>query len=345
MLQSRGIGVVGTRADGGAPSAEESIAGQDLARRGVVLALDVGGTELKGGLVGENGKLLRSRRSPTGAADGPDAVLTRVVALLEKLRKDAGRLSSDRILGIGIAVPGVVDGAAGVAVFGSNIPWRDTPVVARLSGALDLPVVLSHDVRAAGVAEAELGVAQGVSNFLFLALGTGISGAVFVDGRSTSGSHARAGEIGHILVEPNGVRCGCGAWGCLETVASAAAVSRRYSLRCGGPVVVSATYVFVRASHGDKDAMIVCSEAVEALAMVIATYQGILDAELVVVGGGLSLAGSLLLDALEAALRRNCVFAVMPRLERAGLGDEAGCIGAGLLARNELEGVVPRRGR
>lgn len=335
--------MVSGRARGGRPSTEKPVAGHGIGTSGLVLALDVGGTELKGGVIGHNGELLRSRRSPTGAADGLDAVLTRMAALLDELREDAADLRSGRILGIGVAIPGVVDSAAGVAVFGSNIPWQNTPVVARLSGTLDLPVVLSHDVRAAGVAEAQLGKARGISNFLFLALGTGISGAVFVDGRSTSGSHARAGEIGHILVEPHGVRCGCGAWGCLETVASAAAVSRRYSSRSSEPEVVSAKEVFVRASHGDKDAMIVCSEAVEALAMVIATYQGILDAELVVVGGGLSLAGSLLLDALEAALRRHCVFAVVPRLERAGLGDEAGCIGAGLLARSELEKIAPGR--
>jgi glucokinase len=313
----------------------------------VVLALDVGGTDLKGTVARRDGSTLGVLRRPTGAADGSAAVLGRVAVFLRDLAALATTSAVGRPVAAGVAVPGIVDESRGVACFAANLPWRDEPVAGALESELGVPVVLRHDVRSAGLAEARLGAARGVADFLLVSIGTGLAGAVFAGGAPVSGAHGRAGEIGHLCVEPAGARCGCGAVGCLETVASAAAIARRYAARRGGradgagsaivPPAHSAKEVLQLAGRGDGVARAVRDEALGALAGVLATYQLVVDADLVLVAGGLSLAGPLLFEPLEAELARRCALGVVPRLAPAVFGADAGCVGAALAAWDELD--------
>lgn len=310
---------------------------------GLVLAVDVGGTETKGALLQRDGNVVALQRRPTGASDGPDAVLERTGLLLRDLLAQARALGHGAVLGAGVAVPGVVDESAGVARFGANITWNEASVSRRLGDALGFPVVLSHDVRAAGLAEARIGAARGVRDWLFVALGTGIAGAIFVASHPVVGAHGLAGELGHVSVEPDGWLCGCGSNGCLETVASAAAIARRYVRRCPEHRHATAKDVLERARNAEPDACAVRDEAVEALARVLVIYQCIVDPELIVIGGGLSLAGPLLFEPLDEVLRRHPAFAVTPRVKPAMFGSDAGCIGAGLAAWASIAGSVDRR--
>ena len=261
-----------------------------------VIALDLGGTSLKAGLVDRDGSTLVATRRPARRAAGPDAVVAGVLDAINRLA--AAATEADLVpVAIGLVVPGIVDEAAGVAVFSANFGWRDVPLCALLEERTGLPVAFGHDVRAGGRAEGALGAARDVRDFLFLALGTGVAGAAVLDGRPYAGG-GYAGEIGHVVVEPGGRECGCGARGCLETVASAAAIAARYG---GG---VTAADVAARCLAGDPVACAVWNEAVEALADALAMYVSVLAPELIVLGGGLSEAGEQLLGPLDAAQRR-----------------------------------------
>jgi glucokinase len=294
-----------------------------------VIALDVGGTGMKCALISPIGKIVHAERHPTDAARGPDAVVSSILEVAAGLAGTAAGLGHPA-RAVGIVVPGVVDEENGVAVWSANVGFREVPLRDRLVERLGLPAVLGHDVRAGGMAEARLGAGQGYRHVLFLAIGTGIAGAHVVDGVAFTGAHGAAGEVGHVIVRPGGPLCGCGARGCLEAVASAAALSRTYSERAGA--TVSAAEVASRAAAGEPLAAEVWADLVDALGDGLHTAITLYDPEVVVVGGGLAEAGDELLAPLDKALRNKLTFQRMAGLVRAALGDEAGCLGAGLLA-------------
>ncbi|MEV4464160.1 ROK family protein [Micromonospora echinofusca] len=300
----------------------------------VVVALDVGGTGMKCALVRGDGTVLHAERHPTDAGRGPDAVVDTVLGVAEGL---AGKARADGLdpVAVGIAVPGVIDEARGIAVWSANVGFRDVPLRDLAQDRLGLPTALGHDVRAGGLAEARLGAGRDAGHVLFVAIGTGIAAAHVVAGTAATGAHGAAGEIGHIPVRPGGPPCGCGRPGCLEAVASASAIGRRYSALAGVPT--SAAEVADRAAAGEPLAADVWREAVEALADGLATGQALYDVETVVLGGGLARAGARLFDPLRAALHERMTFHREPRLVAAALGDEAGCLGAALLALDSLE--------
>ncbi len=313
----------------------------------VVVALDVGGTGMKCALVRPDGVVVRSERHPTDAARGPAAVVGTILDVAVGLA-DKARADGLTPVALGIAVPGVVDEARGVAVWSANVGFRDVPLRDLAVARLGLPTALGHDVRVGGLAEARLGAGRGAGHVLFVAIGTGIAAAHVVDGTAAVGAHGAAGEIGHISVRPNGPRCGCGRPGCLEAVASAAAIGRRYAELAGatpevpvtaadGPVTaadgpVTAAEVAERAAAGEPLAGRVWQEAIEALADGLATGQALFDVTTIVLGGGLAQAGDRLLVPLRAAVHERMTFHREPRLVAAALGDEAGCLGAALLA-------------
>ncbi|MGW1267946.1 ROK family protein, partial [Streptomyces sp. NPDC002491] len=231
----------------------------------------------------------------------------------------------------GVAVPGIVDEAGGVAVYAANLGWRDVPLRARLAERLGAPVALGHDVRTGGLAEGRIGAARGADRFLFVALGTGIAGAIGVDGRVEAGAHGFAGEIGHIVVRPGGAPCPCGQRGCLERFASAAAVGEAWAAAVGDPEADAADCAKAFSS-GDPRALRVWQSAVDALADGLVTGLTLLDPRTLVIGGGLAEAGEALFTPLRDAVRRRVTFQKLPEIVPAALGDSAGCLGAGLLA-------------
>ncbi|GGV04102.1 ROK family protein [Kitasatospora aureofaciens] len=299
-----------------------------------VIALDVGGTYIKGGAAGEDGVLRETDRWFTGAERGPDAVLETVLSAARELA------DRHRPAAAGIAVPGIVDEAAGAVVLAANLGWHRLPVRDWLAEELGLPVALGHDVRAGGLAEARIGAGRGSRDFLFVPVGTGIAAALMSDGQSVTGSHARAGELGHLVVRPGGPACPCGGRGCLETVASAAAIARRYTAATGEGGV-TAKDVGERAVAGDQTAVMVWNEAIEALADALTAAITLLDPERIVIGGGLARAGDPYFAPLRAAVAERLTFQTLPQLLPAQLGHEAGCQGAALLAHDLLAHDLP----
>jgi glucokinase len=296
----------------------------------VTVAIDVGGTGIKGGLVSPDGVIRHLERHPTGAGRGGEAVVATILEVAEAL---AGKAHANgwSPRAAGVVVPGVIDEVAGIAVWAANVGFRDVPLRDLVGTRLGLPAVLGHDVRAGGLAEARLGAGRGARHVLFVAVGTGIAAAYIVDGVALGGAHGAAGEIGHAVIRPGGPTCGCGARGCLEAVASAAAIGRRYAVESGAPIP-GAREVAALAGEGDAVARRVWQESVEALADGLLTGLALFDPAVVVVGGGLAEAGDALLVPLRSAVRERLTFHREPRIHRAALGDEAGCLGAGLLA-------------
>ncbi|MGV9881928.1 ROK family protein [Streptomyces sp. NPDC003006] len=298
-----------------------------------VIALDVGGTGMKAALIGADGTLLHEARRPTGRERGADAVVEGILGFAEDLRAHGIAHFGEPAAAAGVAVPGIVDAARGIAVYAANLGWHDVPLRDLLSARLEgAPVALGHDVRTGGLAEGRIGAGKGADRFLFVPLGTGIAGAIGIGGAIEPGAHGSAGEIGHIVVRPGGPPCGCGQRGCLERLASAAAVSRAWAEASGDPEADAADCAKAVES-GDPRAEEVWRNAIDALADGLLTALTLLDPHTLIIGGGLAEAGETLFTPLRAAVAARVVqFQTLPEIVPAALGDTAGCLGAGLLA-------------
>lgn len=297
----------------------------------LVAAVDVGGTRVKAALVDRSGVEVVSLTQPTPAGlDAPGALVAVVLAAVEGLRRRADRdgLPAD-VSACGVVVPGIVDDAAGIARWSANLGWRDLPVVDPLTTALGLPVALGHDVRAGLVAEARFGAAQGFSNVLFMPIGTGIAGALMLDGHVVV-AEGWSGELGHVQVLPDGPTCGCGARGCLEAVASASAIERAYAVSSGQRLGGDAIAALV--ADADPVAGAVWACAVDALARAVVMATTLTGVSRVLVGGGLARAGEVLMAPLRDAVVAALTFQREPTIVAAALGDRAGCLGAACLA-------------
>jgi glucokinase len=299
----------------------------------VVAAVDVGGTRIKAALVTAACDTLAAVTTPTPkdiAADIGTVVHAAVTDLLAMAAHDD---RPARLVGCGVVVPGLVDELRGVGVYSVNLGWRDLPIRDLVMSVLRVPTVVGHDVRAGLLAETRLGAARGARHALFLPIGTGIAGALLLDGAVIT-ADGRAGELGHLVIDPAGPPCGCGATGCLEVIASAAAVEREYAVRAGG--TASAEEVVVRAAAGDPDAAAVWARAVAALAQAIVATVTITGVDLVLIGGGLAESGAALLDPLRTDVASRLTLQRPPRLEKAAFGERAGCLGAACLAWDAL---------
>lgn len=294
---------------------------------------------MKGAVVDHDGTARAVEQRPTLRQPGTVEGILRFAADLSARAAADGGVA----VRVGLAVPGIVDELGGIARYSTNLGWRDLPLRDIAEQRLGLPVTLVHDVRAGALAEQEFGAAQGVADFLFLPIGTGIAGTVFVGGRPYRGADGMAGEIGHAPVSIGAVSigagpvgdepCACGQRGCLETYASAAALVRRY-----GQPGVSAADVVTRAVSDDPDARRVFDDAVSALGFALTTYTMLLDPALIVLGGGLAEAGETLLAPVRAELAARLSWRVPPKVVKAALGASAGRLGAAISAWRSVGG-------
>ncbi|MGW4547523.1 ROK family protein [Streptomyces violaceorubidus] len=302
-----------------------------------VIALDVGGTGMKAALAGPGGELLHQARRATGRERGPEAVVAGILDFAAELRAYGADRFGEPARAAGVAVPGIVDAERGVAVYAANLGWRDVPLRTLLAERLgSVPVALGHDVRTGGLAEGRIGAGRGADRFLFVPLGTGIAGAIGIDGRVEAGAHGFAGEIGHVVVRPGGLACPCGQRGCLERYASASAVSQAWA-RASGEAEADAADCAKAVESGDARALAVWRDAVDALADGLVTALTLLDPRVLIIGGGLAEAGETLFSPLRDAVRRRVTFQRLPEIVPAALGDTAGCLGAGLMAWDLLD--------
>jgi glucokinase len=296
----------------------------------VVVAVDLGGTLTKIAYVTRDGGAVDVRRVETKIDDHgavPPTWLAELITQTARAREDLATV------GYGFVAPGIIDVGAGIVRVAPNVGWRDVGIRHLLDAETGLQGTIGHDVRAGGLAEWRLGGRADADNLLFLPLGTGIAGAAIVDGRMLEAG-GYAGEIGHLHVSVADQHCACGAYGCLETVASASGVARSY-LRTAG-LRRTAQEVADLARNGDQAALQAFAVAVAGLAEALAAYAALLAPEIVIIGGGLAGAADLIMDELGQALDDRLSFHRRPRLVTAALGSDAGVRGAGLLGWDHL---------
>lgn len=295
----------------------------------LVLAVDVGGTSIKAAVLDEAGGETLRCAVPTPFDEGPDAVVAAIRELISD-RADAAAAAGSPVRAVGVVVPGVVDTAAGIARYASNIGWRDVPLRDIVGRAVGLPTAVGHDVQAAGLAEATVGAAQGVRDTLIVVLGTGIAAVVVSGGEVVRGAAGIPGEIGHIPVGDLETRCRCGAFGCLEMFSSARGVARLYAERTGRSV--ESTDVVAHLDD-DPDAAAVWQVATRTLARGLVSGALITDPARVILAGGLSQAGDALIVPTRTAFEAGMPWRQAPELVASPLGGRAGLLGAGILAR------------
>jgi glucokinase len=296
------------------------------------LGLDLGGTNVKAVVVGRDGEdwsVLDRDQVPTPAAEGPDAVVARLIDVARDL---VGRAQGVTTVGIGI--PGLYDPVAGTTRFLVNIPgtWDGRPVAGPVGEALGLPVALINDARAFGVAELRLGAARGASAMIGFTLGTGVGGVIAVNGRVHQGHEGTAGELGHQTIDPDGPWCGCGNRGCLEAFAR----GDQIAALCG---TATAEDAIARARAGDARAIDGFRQAGRYLGIGIANMITVISPDKVVLGGGLAVATDLMLDAIHDELRRRVHTTSLEPVEivSAELGTWAGAIGAAIHGAERAE--------
>ncbi len=311
------------------------------------VGVDLGGTNMTGLLVAEDGRILARRRRATPRDGGPDAVLAAVRDTAAELLTEAGAASvatapaagstaagsqarlAATVTGLGLGIPGPIDTDRGVCLFSPNLGWRDLEVASYFRRAFDLPVRLDNDVRVAALGEGWLGAGRPFRSFICLTVGTGIGSGIILDGRLWRGPGFSAGELGHIPVDarPDAPLCGCGHRGCLEAVASGTAIARDAGM-------ASAREVAEAARDGDAAALGVLERAATYLGLGIATAATLFNPEAVVVGGGVAGAWDLLgpivrrvVDERTFPPNRATLRGIFP----AALGEDAGAIGAASL--------------
>jgi glucokinase len=312
---------------------------------GTALGLDVGGTKINAFRVRRDGTV-DERRTVATPADDPEATIRAMIDVAREIR------ASD-VVAVGVGAAGLVDSDEGMLRFAPNLAWRDLPIAARMREGLGLPCQVDNDANVAAWGEWRFGAGRGYRHMLLVTVGTGIGGGIVAGRRLFRGAHGFGGEIGHVIVEPDGPQCGCGNRGCWETVASGQAVGRlgREAARehpdslvatlAGDADAVSGVTVTEAALRGDAIAIEVFREVGRRLGEGIAGLVNVLDPQIVVVGGGAISAGDLLLQpAREACERAVEAPAFRPRVPivPAELGNDAGAVGAAALAFEELGG-------
>ncbi|WP_195540137.1 ROK family protein [Eubacterium maltosivorans] len=304
------------------------------------IGIDVGGTNLVAGLIGEGGRVLIKKKQPTKPREGYEAVIGRIAALVEQVKADAAEHSVDSI---GIGVPGIVSADGKTVVSCPNLYWENRPLKRDLEEKLGLPVYMANDATVAGIAENRYGSSRGCSDAVMFTLGTGVGGSVIVGGKIITGVHGVASEFGHMIVGDGHYQCNCGKMGCLETYSSATGViwlARKrieegretviLSMAGGDPEAVNAEMVINAARNGDAVGLECFESMVEHLAIAISNLVDVLDPEVCVLGGGVAHAGAFLLEAVQNATAEKITYKrlVKPEIVLATLENDAGLVGA-----------------
>lgn len=306
----------------------------------VVLAADLGGTNLRVAAVDREGAVVhRVRRDTPRSSDG-DSIIRSIIEAAAECRNAAGPMG---ITSFGVTAPGPIDFDQGMLVSLPNLPsLNGIRIVDEISKRLDIDVILENDGTAAAIGEQWLGASKGIDSSICVTLGTGIGGGIIIDGMPLRGKDGTAGEIGHICVEPFGVKCGCGSWGCVEQYSSASAIVRMVGeLRADypgsmlqGKQDLSSAGVYEAGKAGDELAVEVFRTMGFYLGIAMAGLVNVLNPDLVVIGGGTAAGWDLFIDHTREQIEKRAFRqpAERAKLVRAKLGDDAGILGAARLA-------------
>ncbi|KQL47192.1 glucokinase [Brevibacillus choshinensis] len=316
-----------------------------------VIGLDVGGTTMKGAVLDETGRILARGSRETRLHNNLPLLIERMADLIEELQKSV----HETVEAVGVGFPGPFDAANGISIHSPNLSLRQVDVRTPLAAAVRLPLAFENDLRTATLGEAVFGAGKGVSHMTFIPIGTGIGMGNIIEGQLLRGAFGLSGELGHITVPGNTAVCNCGKIGCVETVASAAGIVRlaKEGLQrameeipeeaqmlplvqmAGGDLErLTAQDVAVAVLKGDPIAAETWKEVCEITGWAVSLIVNLFNPQMVVIGGGVSEAGDLLIDPVRRSVKRHVMKAghENTRIVRASLGPDAGMLGAGVLA-------------
>ena len=291
----------------------------------VIGGIDLGGTQVRFAVARSDGRITVTEKARTRELGGPRG-------LAEWAGQAADRLGvGHKLKSVAIGAPGPIDHRRGVLVNPPNLPgWRNVALTELLARSLGCPVYLENDAQLAGLGEFHQGAGRGTRNLVYITWSTGVGGGLILDGKLYSGTHGTAGEIGHMVMDPNGPLDGCGQRGCLEAFAGGNMLSKQTGH--------SAAELFRDAAEGDQEARMIVGRAARYMGYALINLTNLIDAEMIVVGGGVARSWSLVQPIMVEVLRSSPFIkpARRPKLRRARLGDRAGQVGAVEWARAQL---------
>ncbi|MDP6862784.1 MAG: ROK family protein [Acidimicrobiales bacterium] len=289
----------------------------------IALAIDIGGTKLACALITSDGQILDKRQVPTEQSAPAELLFDSLLDLVQTVTAPKPKVN---VCGVGCGGPMSLNGSL---VSPLNIPaWRQFPLLTRLQATLEVPVAIDNDAKALALGEAWFGAGRSFKNFMAMVVSTGVGGGLFVDGELLDGGNGNAGHIGHVIVEPDGAECACGARGCLEAEASGPAIARR----------IGATPAEADRKEKARAGMMV--------GRAVASAVNLLDLEQVLVGGSVALGfGDVFLDAANQELSERCKLEFSRGVKIAGveLGEAAPLVGAAAVGFRSV-GIDPRAG-
>lgn len=316
------------------------------------VGIDLGGTNIKAGVVNEQGEIISKSRIKTNAERDQLEIIRDMGLLAVQVIKDAG-IKTEDVQAIGIGSPGTPNNKTGVLIYANNLPFSLAPMRAEIRKVIDLPVFIDNDANVAALAESVAGGAKGTANSVAITLGTGVGGGVIINKRIYSGFNNAGCEIGHIVIKSGGEPCTCGRKGCFESYASATAIIRETERAAKAhPESVLNTLIaendgkadgrtaFEGMRRGDAAAAAVVDDYIEMVAEGLANVINGYMPEVVVIGGGVCGEGdALLVPVRERAIARSYLGqgVAKPKIQLAQMGNDAGIVGAAMMASNCLE--------
>lgn len=323
-----------------------------------IVGLDLGGTNIVAGCVAEDGSSIHGvKHVPTGAEEGPDAVVRRIIAAAkESIAETKAEVPGAEVIGAGVGAPGPLDTKSGIVLLTPNLGWVNMPLRQRLQEGLGLRTALDNDANCAVLGEWWRGAARGTRMTVGLTIGTGIGGGIIIDGRLYHGASDIAGEVGHMTIDANGRRCKCGNYGCIEAYASGPNIALRAvealesgaesslpSYVAGDLRKITAQTVYQAAQSGDELALEVVRDTAKFLGAAVASLINIFNPEAVVIVGGVTLAGESLFEPLRREVSRRAFKPAVQvcRIVPGELTGVAGVYGAARAFHEQVEaGVV-----
>ena len=322
---------------------------------GYVVGVDAGGSKVAAGLISHAGQVVFAIQHPMDTR-GAEASLACIAGAVEAVIAGSD-VERSAIRGVGFGIPGIVDAERGIGVASANLGWRNVPVRQRLNELLGLPCEIEEDVRTAALGEARLGAGRGLDSLFFLVIGTGIAGALILNGKLLKGAANIAGEIGHAMLVADGPRCKCGGRGCFEALAAGPAIAARARGKlekgtpslllnlCGGDVAsITAKMVFEAAGQGDPLSLETVEETCEYVAFALQFIALDVNPQVIILAGGVPRAGRQFMEPVLRRLERQAAESVVfsqtfhPEMVRlSALGDQVGVLGAATLVPGFLE--------
>lgn len=315
----------------------------------LVIAMDIGGTSFRVALVDPQMTIHARSAQPTRAQEGASLTIERMIGIIREI---ASKVSPERLRGIAVATAGPIDPNRGIILTPPSLPaWRHVPLKDRLQEAFPWPVWVEHDADMAALGEHRFGAGKGYDRLVYLTVSTGIGGGVILNGKLLRGAKVSAAELGHIVIDPNGPPCNCGGKGHVEAMASGTAIARMAAERLGtggpstllkrcenDPARITAKMVAEEASAGDALARGIMHEAGTNLGLAVVSLIHIFDPDVVVIGGGVSNAGELLLGPVREAIAERAMrdFRDRAQVVRSALGDNSGIFGVAAFAFEKL---------